>query len=74
VHYRTRTSIRDCKAQAVEMPQVWDRIVKSRLDGSHVQNVTLFPEDRSLRSVAINFTKSASGRWSSQVPCSISIP
>src|SRR5262249_49274996 len=30
VQYRTRASIRDCKAQAEEMPQVSDRAVRER--------------------------------------------
>jgi hypothetical protein len=74
VNYRTRTSIRDCKAQSSEMPQVWDLVVRGRLKDSAVPRVTLFPEDASGQSVAITFTKNASGQWSASAPCSISIP
>jgi hypothetical protein len=74
VHYRTRISIGDCGAQTSEMPQVWDLVVKDRLEDSAVQTVTLFPEDASGRSVAVTFTKNTSGQWSASAPCSISIP
>jgi hypothetical protein len=74
VHYRTSASIRDCGAQAAEMPKVWDLVVKARLRESPVQRVVLFPEDTSGQSVSIEFTKSASGQWSAAVPCSIRIP
>ncbi len=73
VHYRTSTSIRDCVAQAAEMPKVWDMIVKTRLGESAVERVVLFPEDVSGQSVSIEFSKSASGQWSAAVPCSIRI-
>jgi hypothetical protein len=71
--YRTRTSSGDCRAQAVEMPKVWDLVVKARLKDSRVQRVILFPEDPSGQSVSFEFTKSVS-RWSSAAPCSIAIP
>jgi hypothetical protein len=74
VHYRTSTSIRDCEAQAAEMPKVWDLVVKARLRADQVQRVVLFPEDDSGQSVSIEFTKNASGQWSAAVPCSIQIP
>ena len=74
VHYRTRISIGDCKAQTSEMPQVWDLVVRNRLKDSAVQQVTLFPEAAAGRSVGITFTKNASGQWSASAPCSISIP
>jgi hypothetical protein len=74
VQYRTRTSIQDCKAQAVEMPGVWDLFVKARLTDSAVQRVVLSPEDASGRSVTTEFTKRESGQWSALVPCSITIP
>jgi hypothetical protein len=75
VHYLTRTSVRDCKAQAEEMPQVWDLVVKVRLKDSAVQRVVLFPEEASGRrqSVSFEFTKSTAGQWSVAVPCSIRI-
>jgi hypothetical protein len=71
--YRTRTSSGDCKAQAVEMPKVWDQVVKARLTDSRLQRVFLVPHDPSGQSVSLAFTKSAS-RWSSAAPCSITIP
>lgn len=74
VHYRTSTSIRDCGAQSVEMPKVWELVVKARLAESPVQRVVLFPEDTSGQSVSIEFTKSGSGEWTAGVPCSIRIP
>jgi hypothetical protein len=74
VQYRTSTSIRDCGAQAAEMPKVWDLVVKARLQESPVQRVVLFPEDTSGQSVSIEFTRNPSGQWSSAVPCSIRIP
>lgn len=74
VQYRTRTSIRDCKAQALEMPQVWDLVVRARLKDGAVQQVFLSPEQPSGRSVAMTFTKSASGEWIASAPCSIRIP
>ena len=54
VHYSTRTSIRDCAAQAAEMPKVWDLVVKTGLGEAPVQRVVLFPEDTSGQSVWIN--------------------
>jgi hypothetical protein len=72
--YRTRTSSRDCEAQAAEMPKVWNLLVNARLSGSHAQSVLLFPEDASGLSVSFEFTKSPSGQWSAAAPCSISIP
>jgi hypothetical protein len=74
VHYRTSTSIRDCGTQTAEMPKVWELVVKARLAESPVQRVILFPEDASGQSVSIEFTKSASGKWTAGVPCSIRIP
>jgi hypothetical protein len=74
VHYRTRTSIRDRKAQAAEMPKVWELVVKARLGDASLQRVILFPEDASLESVAIEFKKSASGQWVAVAPYSITIP
>lgn len=74
VNYRTRTSIRDCKAQAAEMPKVWDRVVRARLKDSTQESVVLFPEEASGQSLAIQFTKTKSGDWSASAPCSISIP
>jgi hypothetical protein len=76
VQYRTRTSIRDCKAQAAEMPQVWDLVVKGRLKDSAVRQVILDAEEASgqRQSVGMIFTKSASGQWSTKAPCSITIP
>jgi hypothetical protein len=73
VQYRTRTSIQDCKAQAAEMPGVWDLVVKARLTEAAVQRVVLFPE-KAGRSLSFTFTKSGSGQWSALAPCSISIP
>jgi hypothetical protein len=74
VFYRTSTSIRDCGAQAAEMPKVWDLVVKARLEESPVPRVVLWPVDTSGQSVSIEFTKGASGQWSAAVPCSIRIP
>ena len=74
VQYRTPTPSRDCKAQAAEMPNVWEMVVKDRLRDSPAERVVLFPEDASGHSVAIQFAKGASGQWSATAPCSISIP
>ena len=74
VQYRTRTSIRDCKAQTAEMPKVWKLVVKARLADASVQQVSLSPEEASGQSVAMTFVKSASGQWSTEAPCRISIP
>jgi len=76
VQYRTRTSVRDCEAQASEMPRVWDLVVKDRVKDGAVQSVVLFPEEAAgvRQSVALTFTKSASGQWSAKAPCSITIP
>jgi hypothetical protein len=74
VQYRTQTPSGDCKAQAAEMPKVWDQVVKARLNGSRVERVTLFPEDPSLQSVSYHFTKNASGQWTAVAPCSFGIP
>lgn len=74
VQYRTRTSIQDCRAQAVEMPHVWDLVVRSRLKDSAPQWVHLVPEDASGRSAGVEFTKSTSGQWSASAPCVIGIP
>jgi hypothetical protein len=71
--YRTRTSTGDCKAQAAEMPKVWDLLVKAHLRDSHVQRVILFPQDPSGQSVTFVIEKSAS-EWSSSGPCPITIP
>ena len=72
-NYRTQTPTGDCKAQAAEMPKVWDLIVKSRLQDSSVPVVVLFPEDPSGQSVGFEFTKGESG-WSSPGPCLTIIP
>jgi hypothetical protein len=72
--YHTRTSSRDCDAQAAEMPTVWKLVVDSRLSPSHPQRVILVPEDPSGWSVGFEFTKSASGQWSAAAPCRIGIP
>jgi len=72
--YRTHSSSTDCKAQAREMPKVWDRIVKAPLKSSHVQRVILFPEDDSGRSVSMEFTERPSGEWSAAAPRAILIP
>jgi len=71
--YRTQTPTADCEAQAVELPKVWDLVVKAHLTDSQVQEVVLFPEDPSLQSVTFVFTKSASG-WASSGPCPTTIP
>jgi hypothetical protein len=75
VHYPTLASIHnfDCKHHAAEMPEVWKLVVENRLN-AYVQRVVLFPEDPSLRSVAMTFVKSVSGHWSTLAPCRISIP
>ena len=49
--YHTQTPTADCEAQAVELPKVWDLVVKAHLTDSQVQEVVLFPEDPSLQSV-----------------------
>jgi hypothetical protein len=74
VHYRTKTSIRDCEAHQVEMPYVWDQVVKPRLKDPAVKNVFLSPEEPSGRSVGMTFTQNTSGQWSTRAPCSITIP
>ena len=74
IQYRTRISSRDCNAQAAEMPEVWNQVVKARLTDSVLRRVVLFPEDPSGQSVSFEFTKNASGRWSASGPCVISIP
>jgi hypothetical protein len=74
VQYRTSTSIRDCTAQAAEMPRVWNSVVRSRLTDAQIRQVFLSPEDASGQSIAIEFTKNASGNWSAAAPCAITIP
>ena len=74
VLYRTTTPTRDCNAQGAEMPRVWKRIVKARLNDSSIRRVILFPEDTSGHSVSFEFTKDASGQWSSVGPCPTRIP
>jgi hypothetical protein len=74
VFYRTRTSVRDCRAQASELPQVWEGIVRHLLKDAGVREVTLFPEDSSGLSVSFTFRKDLSGGWKVPVPCSVSIP
>jgi hypothetical protein len=74
VFYRTRTPIRDGKAQALEMPKVWELVVKPRLKDSSVKQVILFPEDASRQSVGVAFTKSATGEWIARAPWRITIP
>jgi hypothetical protein len=73
IQYRTQTSIRDCRAQEVEMPAVWSRVVKPRLDTRPTQ-VVLSPEERSGQSVGIAFSKNSAGQWTAVAPCSIVIP
>lgn len=72
--YRTQSSAADCKAQAVEMPKVWNQLMAPYARNSIVQSVTLMPEDPSGVSVSFEFKKSTSGQWSAAAPCSISIP
>jgi len=72
--YRTPTSSTDCKAQAAELPKVWESVVWDRLRHSQVHSVILFPEDPSGTSVSMEFTKSSSGQWTTAAPCSITIP
>ena len=74
VFYRTRTSVRDCQAQAAELPLVWETIVRPRLTDAAVREVTLFPEDSSGLSVSFTFRKGLSGEWKVPAPCSVSIP
>ena len=74
VQYRTRTSAADCRAQAAEMPKVWNQVVKPRLKESAPQRVVLFPEDPTSQSVSFGFIKGASGQWVAKAPCSITIP
>ena len=74
VHYQTSTSVRDCGAQATEMPRLWAQFVKPRLSEPSVKRVVLFPEDTSGQSVSIEFTKGTSSNWSAKVPCAILIP
>ena len=74
VFYRTRTPMGDCKAHAAEMPKVWDQVVKTRLKDPSLKAVVLWPENASLQSVAMHFTKDASGQWITVAPCSITIP
>jgi hypothetical protein len=74
VHYRTRASLRDCSAQALEMPRVWVLAVEGRLKDSNVTRVSLFPEEAAGASAATTFTKDERGRWSASAPCAVSIP
>jgi hypothetical protein len=74
VQYRTKTSIRDCEAHAVEMPQVWKLVVRPRLEKGALQRVFLSAAEASGRSVAMTFTKRASGEWTAVAPCVIRIP
>lgn len=79
VQYRTKASIRDCKAQGVEMPKVWSVVVIPRLAES-LSRVVLVPENRTGESVGIalesagtTFDKTT-GQWSAHAPCAIVIP
>ena len=74
VFYRTKTSVRDCRAQAAELSQVWEGIVRHRLKDATVREVTLFPEDSSGLSVNFTFRRGPSGEWKVPAPCSVSIP
>ena len=71
--YRTRIAAQNCKGQQAEMPQVWRLVVKAALRDSQIRRVILMPED-SVRSVSFEFTKGASGVWSADAPCVITIP
>lgn len=45
--YRTQSSRADCKAEAAEMPKVWDQLMTPYARNSNVQSVALMPEDPS---------------------------
>ena len=54
-NYHTPTPSADCKAQAEEMPKVWELFVKSRLKNLDARSVVLFPEDQAHQSVSFEF-------------------
>lgn len=72
VFYRTRTSVRDEKAQTGEIPSVWNTVVRPRLTASTMR-VIMVPEDSSRVSVSLAFSKSAEGEWIAQAPWKIVI-
>ena len=80
VHYRTHSSLRDCAAQVEEMPQVWEMVVKERLNDPAITRVVLFPEETSGQSVGFAFSKDSTENWKDSTenwgaaaPCSITI-
>jgi hypothetical protein len=72
--YRTQSSTEDCKAQAAEMPKIWNQLMKPYARNPNVQSVILFPADPSGVSVSFEFGKTTSGQWAAMAPCPISIP
>jgi formylglycine-generating enzyme len=78
VDYLTKRSSWDCEALAVEMPQVWNLAVNTRLKSvtakNAVKHVFLSPQDPSGRSVGVTFTQDAAGTWAAAAPCAIRIP
>jgi hypothetical protein len=74
VDYLTKRSSWDCEAFAVEMPQVWNLAVNTRLKGDTAKHVFLSPQDPSGRSVGVTFTQDAAGTWAAAAPCEIRIP
>lgn len=78
VDYLTKRSSGDCEALAVEMPQVWNLAVNTRLKSdtatNAVKHVFLSPKDPSGRSVGVTFTQDTAGTWAAAAPCAIRIP
>lgn len=73
VHYTTLRALVDCPGQAIEMNDVWTRIVKEQLRDPPIRTVVLFPSDLGGRSASFGFTSNASGRWRAEAPCVIEI-
>jgi hypothetical protein len=74
IHYRTKTSARDCEAQKVELVKLWRVLVRDRLASSPVPEVVLFPEDSTGLSVSMGFRRDPAGLWSMAAPCVVTIP
>lgn len=74
IHYRTKTSARDCDAQKSELVKLWGVLVRERLAASPVPDVTLFPEDSTGLSVSMGFSRDRRGLWSMAGPCVVTMP
>jgi len=73
VSYTTLRALVDCRGQAIEMNDVWTRIVKGQLKDPAVRTIVLFPADLGGRSASFTFSSNESGRWRAEAPCSIDI-